>query len=216
MREKIEDKKARVLEIINTFREVYGQGECTLRCENPLQLLISTILAAQCTDKRVNMVTEELYKKYPDVYAFAEADELELREDIRSTGFFRNKAKNIIGCCKMLIEDYGGEVPKSMDDLLRLPGVGRKTANLVRGDSFNIPGIVVDTHAKRLSNRLGLTENSDPAKIEFDLLEIVPQKYQIAFGHYLVNHGREYCPASRPRCADCPINRLCPKVGVKK
>ena len=216
MREKIADKKARVLEIIDIFDEVYADADCTLDYTNPLQLLISTQLAAQCTDKRGNIVAKDLYKKYPDVYAFANADELELREDIRSTGFFRNKAKNIIGCCKMLISDYGGEVPEAMDDLLRLPGVGRKTANLVRGDFFKIPGIVVDTHAKRLSNRMGLTTNSDPTKIEFDLLKIVPEEHQTAFCHRLVYHGREYCPAGRPRCGECPIAHLCPKIGVEK
>lgn len=152
MREKIADKKERILKIIEIFGKVYSDADCTLEYDNPLQLLISTQLAAQCTDKRVNIVTKDLYKKYRDVYDFANADELELREDIKSTGFFRNKAKNIIGCCKMLISDYNGEVPREMEDLLKLPGVGRKTANLVRGDYFGIPGIVVDTHATRLSN----------------------------------------------------------------
>ena len=211
MREKIVDKKERVLKIIEIFNNVYSEADCTLNYTNPLQLLISTQLAAQCTDKRVNIVAKDLYKKYPDVYAFANADELELREDIRSTGFFRNKAKNIIGCCKMLISDYGGEVPEAMEDLLRLPGVGRKTANLVRGDYFGIPGIVVDTHATRLSNRIGLTTNKDPHKIEIDLLKIVPEEYQTSFCHQLVYHGREYCPAAKPRCGECPIAEFCPK-----
>ena len=214
MREKIADKKERILKIIEIFGKVYCDADCTLEYDNPLQLLISTQLAAQCTDKRVNIVTKDLYKKYRDVYDFANADELELREDIKSTGFFRNKAKNIIGCCKMLISDYNGEVPREMEDLLKLPGVGRKTANLVRGDYFGIPGIVVDTHATRLSNRLGLTTNKDPKKIEMDLLKLVPEEYQTSFCHQLVYHGREYCPAARPKCDICPISELCPKVGV--
>ena len=214
MREKIADKKERILKIIEIFGKVYSDADCTLEYDNPLQLLISTQLAAQCTDKRVNIVTNDLYKKYRDVYDFANADELELREDIKSTGFFRNKAKNIIGCCKMLISDYNGEVPREMEDLLKLPGVGRKTANLVRGDYFGIPGIVVDTHATRLSNRLGLTTNKDPKKIEMDLLKLVPEEYQTSFCHQLVYHGREYCPAARPKCDICPISELCPKVGV--
>ena len=215
MREKIADKKERVLKIIEIFNRVYSDADCTLEYDNPLQLLISTQLAAQCTDKRVNIVTKDLYKKYPDVYAFANADEMELREDIKPTGFFRNKAKNIIGCCQMLIKDYGGQVPEAMEDLLKLPGVGRKTANLVRGDYFGIPGIVVDTHATRLSNKLGLTKNTDPKKIEIDLLKIVPEEYQTSFCHQLVYHGRAYCHARKPKCAECPINHLCPTYKVE-
>ncbi len=214
MREKIADKKERLMKIIEIFNQTYSDADCTLDYINPLQLLISTQLAAQCTDKRVNIVTKDLYQKYKDVYDFANADELELQEDIKPTGFFRNKAKNIIGCCKMLISDYGGEVPSAMEDLLRLPGVGRKTANLVRGDYFGIPGVVVDTHATRLSNRMGFTTNKEPAKIEQDLLKLIPAEYQTSFCHQLVYHGREYCDARRPKCGACPINMLCPKIGV--
>lgn len=214
MREKIADKKERLMKIIEIFNQTYSDADCTLDYINPLQLLISTQLAAQCTDKRVNIVTKDLYQKYKDVYDFANADELELQEDIKPTGFFRNKAKNIIGCCKMLISDYGGEVPSAMEDLLRLPGVGRKTANLVRGDYFGIPGVVVDTHATRLSNRMGFTTNKEPAKIEQDLLKLIPAQYQTSFCHQLVYHGREYCDARRPKCDTCPINMLCPKIGV--
>lgn len=214
MREKIADKKERLMKIIEIFNQIYSDADCTLEYDNPLQLLISTQLAAQCTDKRVNIVTKDLYKKYKDVYDFANADELELQQDIKPTGFFRNKAKNIIGCCKMLISDYNGEVPSAMEDLLRLPGVGRKTANLVRGDYFGIPGVVVDTHATRLSNRMGFTTNKEPVKIEQDLLKIVPPDYQISFCHQLVYHGREYCNARRPKCDKCPINMLCPQIGV--
>lgn len=214
MREKIIDKKKRILDIIEIFDDVHGDAECSLDFTTPLQLLISTQLAAQCTDKRVNIVAKDLYEKYKDVYAFAYADELELQQDVRSTGFFRNKARNIIGCCKMLISEYDGEVPSDMNDLLRLPGVGRKTANLVRGDYFGIPGIVVDTHAIRLSNRMGFTINKDAAKIEKDLLKIVPTELQTKFCHQLVFHGREFCSARRPLCDSCPINLLCPKIGV--
>lgn len=214
MREKIADKKERLMKIIEIFNQIYSDADCTLEYDNPLQLLISTQLAAQCTDKRVNIVTKDLYKKYKDVYDFANADELELQQDIKPTGFFRNKAKNIIGCCKMLISDYNGEVPSAMEDLLRLPGVGRKTANLVRGDYFGIPGVVVDTHATRLSNRMGFTTNKEPVKIEQDLLKIVPPDYQTSFCHQLVYHGREYCNARHPKCDKCPINMLCPQIGV--
>lgn len=214
MSENLTNKKQRLLKIIEIFKHTYSDADCTLEYQNPLQLLISTQLAAQCTDKRVNIVAKDLYQKYRDVYDFANADELELQNDIKSTGFFRNKAKNIIGCCKMLISDFGGEVPSDMDDLLRLPGVGRKTANLVRGDYFGIPGIVVDTHATRLSNRMGFTQNKEPAKIEQDLLRLVPKEYQTSFCHQLVYHGREYCDARKPKCNICPINLLCPKIGV--
>lgn len=214
MRESKNDKIKRANEINKVFNEVYKDADCTLNYENALQLLIATQLAAQCTDARVNMVTPSLFKKYPDAYAFANADELELREDIRSTGFYRNKAKNIIECCKTLVEKYNGEVPDTMDKLLELSGVGRKTANLVLGDYFNIPGIVVDTHATRLSNRMGLTANKDPYKIELDLQKLIPPENQSKFCHCLVYHGREYCMARSPKCDICPINHLCKKVGV--
>lgn len=214
MPESLKSKKERALAINEIFTQVYADADCTLEYGNALQLLIATQLAAQCTDARVNMVTPALFLKYPDVYAFANADELELREDIRSTGFFRNKAKNIIGCCKMLIEDFDGEVPKIMEELLRLPGVGRKTANLVLGDFFGIPGVVVDTHATRLSNRMGFTTSKDAHKIELDLLKILPPEIQTQYCHCLVYHGREYCNARSPRCDVCPIEHLCPKKGV--
>ncbi len=214
MAESIQKKSQRVLDILTIFREVYQDAACTLAYNNALQLLIATQLAAQCTDARVNLVTPALFQKYPDVYAFANADELELQEDIRSTGFFRNKAKNIIGCCQKIIKDYGGEVPGTMEELLSLPGVGRKTANLVLGDYFGIPGIVVDTHATRLSNRMGLTTQKEAYKIELDLQKVVPQESWAEFCHQLVYHGREYCDARRPRCDICPIQHLCPKRGV--
>ena len=214
MRESIKKKSERAEKIFEVFGKVYDDADCTLEYKTALELLIATQLAAQCTDARVNMVTPSLFAKYPDVYAFANADELELREDIRSTGFFRNKAKNIIGCCRMLIDDFGGEVPNNMDDLLKLPGVGRKTANLVLGDFFGIPGVVVDTHATRLSNRMGLTNQKDPYKIELDLEKLLPPKDWADFCHCLVYHGRAYCTARAPKCDTCPIEYLCPKIGV--
>ena len=214
MRESIKKKSERAEKIFEVFGKVYDDADCTLEYKTALELLIATQLAAQCTDARVNMVTPALFAKYPDVYAFANADELELREDIRSTGFFRNKAKNIIGCCRMLIDDFGGEVPNNMDDLLKLPGVGRKTANLVLGDFFGIPGVVVDTHATRLSNRMGRTNQKDPYKIELDLQKLLPPKDWADFCHCLVYHGRAYCTARAPKCDTCPIEHLCPKIGV--
>lgn len=212
MRESIKKKSERAADIYNVFKQVYNDADCTLEYQNALQLLIATQLAAQCTDARVNMVTPSLFSKYPDVYAFAAADELELREDIRSTGFYRNKAKNIIGCCQKLISDFSGEVPSNMNDLLSLPGVGRKTANLVLGDFFGIPGVVVDTHATRLSNRMGFTKNSDPYKIELDLQKLLPPEDWAGFCHCLVHHGRAYCTARAPKCDTCPVAHLCPSL----
>lgn len=211
MTENITKKRERALNIIKIFNEVYGNADCTLDYQDPLQLLIATQLAAQCTDARVNLVTPALFKRYKTASDFAAADEDELSSLIRSTGFFRNKTKNIIACCKKLISDFGGEVPKTMDELLTLPGVGRKTANLVLGDVFGIPGIVVDTHAGRLSRRMGFTKNTDPYKVELDLLKIIPKEHQSMFCHQLVFHGREYCDARRPNCAECPVKDLCPK-----
>ena len=201
-------------EIIDILNNEYGDADCTLNYEDTLQLLIATQLAAQCTDARVNIVMVDLVKKYPDVYAFANADLNELMDDIHSTGFYRNKAKNIIACCKKIISDFGGKVPGNMKDLLTLPGVGRKTANLVLGDAFGIPGIVVDTHAGRLARRMGLTKNTDPTKVEFDLLKIIPKEHQTLFCHQLVEHGRKYCKAQRPDCENCPLNKICKKRGL--
>ncbi len=210
MVESLAKKKERVEKIIDVFEKVYGDADCTLDYSSALELLIATQLAAQCTDARVNLTTPALFKKYPDVYAFAYADELELREMIKSCGFYKNKAKNIIGCCQKLISDFGGEVPSTMDELLSLPGVGRKTANLVLGDIFGIPGIVVDTHATRLSNRFGLTTHKDPYKIELDLMEVVPKDKWSWFCHCLVEHGRAYCKAQKPDCQGCPTAEFCP------
>ena len=211
MLESLKKRKKRAEEINTIFKRIYKNADCTLNYNGAFQLLIATQLAAQCTDERVNKVTPALFSKYPDAFAFANADLFELMEDIKSTGFFRNKAKNIIACSKLLLEKYNGEVPDDLDELLALPGVGRKTANLVLGDFFGIPGIVVDTHASRLSYRMGLTDKKEPYKIELDLMELLPPCEWSNFCHRLVYHGREYCNARRPKCDDCPIASLCPK-----
>lgn len=202
-------KKEIVLKIISVFEKLYPVADCSLDYKDPLQLLISTQLSAQCTDARVNIVTKTLFEKYKNVEDFANCDLLELEQDIKPTGFYHNKAKNIKACCRMLIDKYSSIVPASMEELLLLPGVGRKTANLVLGDIFAIPGIVVDTHAKRLSNRIGLTKNSDPEKIEFDLMKIIPQKSWSKFSHQLVYHGRAICIARKPQCDLCQIREFC-------
>ena len=202
LREKIE-------EIRKIFGVVYADAECSLDFEDPLQLLIATQLAAQCTDKRVNMVTPALFSRYKTVSDFADADINELEDYIRSTGFYHNKAKNIIGCCKKLISDFGGQVPEAMEELTSLPGVGRKTANIIIGDIYKKPAIVVDTHAKRIAKRIGLTKNTDPTKVEFDLAKILPEDYTFEFCHQLVYHGRAICKSQKPACADCPIRHIC-------
>lgn len=208
------NKRVRVIEIINIFDRLYSDADCTLDYRDPLQLLISTQLAAQCTDARVNIVTQSLYKKYINVFDFANADLSELEQDIKPTGFYHNKARNIKETCKMIIDKFEGKVPDNLDDLLTLPGVGRKTANLVLSDVFGIPGIVIDTHAKRLSNRIGLSNNEDPTKIEFDLMEIVPKENWSKFCHQLVYHGRAVCKARKPECTKCEILDYC-DYGVK-
>ena len=210
--ESLKKKRARVKRIINALNGLYTAADCTLEFVNPLQLLISTQLAAQCTDERVNIVAEGLFKKYRDASDFANADIGELENDIRSTGFFRNKARNIKNCCIMLIAEFGGAVPGTMEELLRLPGVGRKTANLVLGDAFGVPGIVVDTHAGRLARRMGLTEHDDPGKVERDLAEAVPKDSWIRFGHQLVLHGRAVCASRKPQCGICALSADCPKI----
>lgn len=208
-------KKERALKIIEELGALYPMAGCSLKYSDPLQLLIATQLAAQCTDERVNLVTKTLFKKYRTVKDFAGADVKELEDDIRSTGFYRNKARNIIACCKKIITDYDGKVPDTMEKLLTLPGVGRKTANVVLGDAFGVPGIIVDTHAKRLSRRLGLTREEDPVKIEFDLMRIIPKDKWTIFSHRLVFHGRAVCKARNPACGSCTIRPYC-VFGNKK
>lgn len=208
------DIKNKALEINGRLREKYPAAKCTLNFTNPLELLIATILAAQCTDARVNLVTAKLFKKYKSVSDYARAGLLELIEDVKPTGFYKNKATNIIACCQILLQKYEGNVPQNMDDLVSLPGVGRKTANVIRGNAYNQPGIIVDTHMRRVSFRLGLTKNTDPVKIEFDLQPLLPQEEWVSFSHRIVEHGRTICVAARPKCGKCFLNDICPKAGV--
>lgn len=195
--------------ILNELKKLYPDAGCTLDFTSPLELLIATQLAAQCTDARVNIVTKDLFKKYPNVEAYAAADLQELEKDIRSTGFFRNKAKNIKECCTRLLTHYNGKVPGNMEDLLSLPGVGRKTANVVLSTVFSKPGVIVDTHCTRLSNRLGLTKSTNPDIIEKDLMKLLPQSEWANFSHRLVYHGRAVCQARKPKCDICGIRSYC-------
>ncbi len=215
-RESTANKIARTQKIISALKRVYPNAHCELNFSNPLELLIATILSAQCTDKRVNLVTAELFKKYRSVKDFAEADISELEKDIRSTGFYKNKAKNIKACCAALVEKFGGEVPRTMDELHALAGVGRKTANVVLGNAFGINvGVVVDTHVTRLGNRLGLVKGTDAVKIEQELMKLVSQAEWALFSHWLIWHGRRRCNARKPVCGTCEIAGLCLRIGVK-
>jgi endonuclease-3 len=200
----------RVAAILAKLDEAYPKAVCELNFANPVQLVISTILSAQCTDVRVNQVTETLYKTYPDAKAFAYANPAELEQHIRPTGFFRNKTKSVIGASKAIVEKFGGEVPRTMEEMLTLPGVARKTANVVLGTAYGIAsGVVVDTHVIRLANRLELTKNQEPRTIEQDLMKILPQEKWIQFSHQLIWHGRRVCVARKPRCIDCNLDSLC-------
>ena len=200
----------RVAAILAKLDEAYGNATCELKHENAFQLLISTILSAQCTDVRVNQVAETLYKKYPDAKAFAYATPSELEQDIRPTGFFRNKTKSVMGASKAIRERFGGEVPRTMEEILTLPGVARKTGNVVLGTAYGIAsGVVVDTHVLRLSNRLDLSRNEDPKKVEQDLMKIIPQEKWIQFSHQLIWHGRRVCHARKPKCIECNMESLC-------
>ena len=212
--ENLDAKKKRLEGIISTLHEEYPNPKCHLNYRNPLELLIATILSAQCTDERVNQVTRELFKKYKTPKDYANANQEELENDIRSTGFFRNKTKVIMSCCKALVENYGGEVPASMEKLTQLDGVGRKTANVVLGNVFGILGIIVDTHIKRLAGRLGLSHKSDPNQIEADLMNLVSKQEWTYFSNALSDHGRSICQARKPLCPKCKINHLCPSVEL--
>jgi endonuclease-3 len=216
-RETSQAKTTRLKKIIAALDRVYPGVHCELNHADPLQLLVATILSAQCTDKRVNLVTAELFKKYRSAADYANAPLVELEQAIKSTGFFRNKAKNIRACCRKLVERHGGEVPRTMDELTQLDGVGRKTANVVLGNAFGInAGVVVDTHVARLSHRLGLTGQETPEKIERDLMSLVPRQQWALFSHWLIWHGRRRCAARKPDCLNCEILKLCPQLGVKK
>jgi len=194
------------------LKKRYPEAKCSLDFRNPLELLIATILAAQCTDERVNQVTPTLFRKYPDASAFARVAPEELEQDVRPTGFYRNKARAIRAACAMIVTQHGGNVPNTMKELVALPGVGRKTANVILGNAFGIPGIVVDTHVGRLARRMGLTLHNDPEKIELDLQAQIPKKDWTAFSHRMVYHGRAICQARKPKCADCPLNQICPSA----
>ena len=215
-RESIEDLNARTRDIIRRLKRAYPDAKCSLNHSNPFELLVATILSAQCTDERVNIVTADLFRKYTKPEDYLKVSPRELEKDIQSTGFFRNKTKSIQGTSKVLTEEYGGQVPHTMDELLELPGVARKTANVVLGNAFDIKaGVVVDTHVTRLSHRLGLTQEKTAEKIERDLIPIVPKKDWVIFPHLMIAHGRKICKARNPLCAECRVEKLCPSSFLK-
>ena len=216
-RETQQAKSTRTKKIITGLKKTYPDAHCELNYSNPLELLIATMLSAQCTDKRVNLVTAELFRKYRSAADYAAAALPELEREIRTTGFFRNKAKSIKTCCQALVEKHGGQVPRTMEELITLGGVGRKTANVVLGNAFNVnTGIVVDTHVARLAQRLGLTKEKDPVKIEQDLMALVPRKQWTMFSHWLIWHGRRRCYARNPDCPNCEVASLCPRLGLPR
>lgn len=212
--ESLKKKKERTSAIYEILDPLYTYEKTALKYRTPFQLLIATILSAQCTDKQVNEVTKSLFKKYKRPEDFIKAPIAQLEEDIRPTGFFRNKAKSLKGCSQGLVDLYDGKVPPTMDEMLKLPGVGRKTANCVLGAAFDVPGVVVDTHVKRLSIRLGLTENKDPDKIETDVAKLLPEEKWRRFSDILIYHGREICKARKPDHARCPVFKLCPSNAI--
>ena len=220
MEETIEQKRDRAIKVIEILRNEYPDAKCSLDFQTPHQLLVAAILAAQCTDALVNTVTPGLFKKYPDVEAFANADLIELESMVKPTGFFRNKAKAIIASAREIVSDYDGKVPSTIDELVGLSGVGRKTANLIVGVAYHKPAIIVDTHVKRVTKRLGFTDNGDPTKIEFELRDILPESEYTHFNHIIVFHGRAICKAPTPKCEICPILELCPfgkeRMGMNK
>lgn len=206
----VAERKARVDEILRRLKKMYPNATCALHHRNPWELLVATILSAQCTDKRVNEVTPGLFEKYPTPRDFAAVKPEVLAQDIRSTGFFNNKAKSIVGAAKRIVNDFGGQVPRTMDELLTVPGAARKTANVVLGTAYGIAsGIVVDTHVQRIAARLDLTKEKEPVKIERDLMKIIPQDHWIRFSHEIILHGRALCIARKPKCAECDLNSLC-------
>jgi endonuclease-3 len=209
------DTRRRARQIVRLLARLYPDAQCALHHDNALQLLVATILSAQCTDARVNQITPALFARYPDARAFAESNPRELERAIKSTGFFRNKAKSIRACCQALVEKYDGKVPQTMEELVHLPGIGRKTANVILGTAFGQPAITVDTHVRRLSRRLGLTTKLDPDKIERDLMELIPKKEWTNFSHRLIQHGRRVCHARKPDCEHCALAKVCPKIGVE-
>jgi len=216
MRETKSQKKDRTTEIIKLLKRAHPDARCALNHSNAFELLVATILSAQCTDERVNIVTADLFRKYRKPADYLKVRDTELQQDIKTTGFFRNKTKSIQGACRMLVEEFDGEVPRDMEELLQLPGVARKTANVVLGVAYGIAaGIVVDTHVSRLSHRLRLTNQKDAVKIENDLIQLVPEKDWIIFSHLLIFHGRRVCKARRPLCEECVVEKLCPSSMLK-
>ncbi len=209
------DRIKQTKEVIKRLKKAYPDAHCALDHSNAFELLIATILSAQCTDVRVNIVTAELFRKYRSPKDYVKASQEEIEQDVRTTGFFRNKARHIWATAKKIIEDFKVEVPQTMDELLTLNGVARKTANVVLGNAFGIAsGVVVDTHVKRLSNRLGLTKQTDPVKVENDLVKLVPEKDWVIFSHWLIWHGRKICKARKPNCGECVLENICPKIGI--
>jgi len=208
------DMRSEARQVGKLLAKQYPDAECALHFEDPLQLLIATILSAQCTDVRVNMVTPALFARYHTASDYANANITELEQAIQSTGFFRNKTRNIIACCREIADHHGGQVPGTMEELVRLPGVGRKTANVILGNAFQTPGITVDTHVHRVSRRLGLTSHTDPHKIEHDLMQLFPSKQWTMLSHRLIFHGRQICHARKPKCSICVLARICPRIGV--
>jgi endonuclease-3 len=216
MKESAATLRARAGKINSLLKHLFPEADCPLEHGDPLQLLVATILSAQCTDARVNMVTPALFARYPDAQSFAKAKQSELEMMIHSTGFFRNKARNIIACCKEIVASHHGQVPDTMEELTALPGIGRKTANVVLGHAHGVAGIVVDTHVGRLSRRLALTRHTDPNKVEHDLMELIPKQDWSSFSMRLIYHGRKTCIARKPLCEQCPLSALCPKIGVAR
>lgn len=211
----VSDAKRHAAQVVRRLGRQYPDATCSLDFQTPLELLVATILSAQCTDDRVNRVTKGLFRKYPTAAHYASAPLSGLERDIRSTGFFRNKARHIKDCCQVLVEKYDGKVPNQIEKLTELPGIGRKTANVVLGTAFAVAsGVVVDTHVARVSRRSGLTQQKDPEKIERDLMELVPKREWIALGHRMIQHGRRCCTARKPNCPGCPLLEICPRIGV--
>lgn len=214
-RETAAEKQARARQIAKRLARTYRDAVCALEHHNAYELIVATILSAQCTDARVNMVTPELFRRYPHARALAEAEQFDVEDIVRTTGFFRAKAANLIGMARAVVERHGGQIPQTLEELVQLPGVGRKTANVVLGTAFGIAvGVVVDTHVKRISNLLGLTGSSNPEQIERDLMDLLPPGEWVNFSHRLIHHGRRICIARRPRCRECPLLKLCPRIGL--
>ena len=211
----LKEEKRYAAKVVRALARLYPDAGCSLDFSSPLELLVATILSAQCTDQRVNLVTRELFQKYRSAADYADVDQSELEQDIKSTGFFRNKAKNIRACCRTLEDEYDGQVPRDLDTLVSLSGIGRKTANVVLGTAFGIAsGVVVDTHVGRISRRLGLTTEKDPVKVERDLIQRIAKPRWVDFSHRMIHHGRQLCAARTPQCDECPMASFCPRIGV--